>query len=69
MLHPKLAACAASLLPALSGLAIPVAHAETETWNAHAQATTLWQLKPSVPAAYSGAASLQPGRETVASNG
>lgn len=35
-----------------------------ETWNAHAQATWVWQLKPSFPAAYSGPNSLSPQRET-----
>ena len=37
---------------------------QEETWNAHAQATYVWQLKPSFPASYSGPASLLPQRET-----
>jgi len=37
---------------------------QEETWNAHAQATYVWQLKPSFPAAYSGPNSLSPQRET-----
>ncbi|MGJ7913861.1 carbohydrate porin [Massilia sp. LXY-6] len=35
-----------------------------ETWNAHAQATYVWQAKPSFQAPYSGPASLLPQRET-----
>jgi len=37
---------------------------QEETWNAHAQATYVWQLKPSFPSAYSGPHSLLPQRET-----
>ena len=37
---------------------------QEETWNAHAQATYVWQLKPSFPAAYGGPHSLLPQRET-----
>ncbi|MGZ5182278.1 MAG: carbohydrate porin [Ramlibacter sp.] len=35
-----------------------------EAWNAHVQATYVWQRKPSFPAPYSGPASLLPQRET-----
>jgi hypothetical protein len=37
---------------------------QQETWNAHAQATYVWQVKPSFPASYSGPASLLPQHET-----
>lgn len=38
--------------------------AQEEAWNAHAQATNVWQAKPSFRAPYSGPASLLPQRET-----
>jgi hypothetical protein len=66
MLNDYLKRAAPWLLAAL----IPAAGAhadelpQEETRNAHAQATYVWQRKPSFPAAYSGAASLLPGRET-----
>ncbi len=50
---------------ALSALA-PSLHAETiaaETWSAHAQATYIWQDKPSFSAAYSGPKSLDSAAE------
>lgn len=37
---------------------------QEEAWNAHAQATYVWQVKPSFSAPYSGPASLLPQRET-----
>jgi hypothetical protein len=37
---------------------------QEETWNAHAQATYVWQAKPSFRAPYNGPASLLPQRET-----
>jgi hypothetical protein len=36
----------------------------TEAWNAHVQATYVWQAKPAFDAAYTGPASLAPWRET-----
>jgi len=36
----------------------------TEAWNAHVQATYVWQAKPAFAAPYSGPASLAPWRET-----
>ena len=44
-------------------LAAPVARAD-EAWNAHVQATYVWQAKPAFAAAYTGPASLAPWRET-----
>jgi hypothetical protein len=44
-------------------LAAPCARAD-EAWNAHVQATYVWQAKPAFDAAYSGPASLAPWRET-----
>ena len=37
----------------------------TEAWNAHVQATYVWQAKPAFDAAYTGPASLAPWRETA----
>jgi hypothetical protein len=57
---------AGALLPAL--LAAAVARAadlpSDEAWNAHVQATYVWQAKPAFDAAYTGPASLLPQRET-----
>ena len=57
---------AAWLLPA--ALAATCARAgdlpEQEAWNAHVQATYVWQAKPAFDAAYTGPASLAPWRET-----
>ena len=39
-------------------------HPAREAWNAHVQATYVWQAKPAFDAAYSGPASLAPWRET-----
>jgi hypothetical protein len=44
-------------------LAAPCARAD-EAWNAHVQATYVWQAKPAFDAAYTGPASLAPWRET-----
>lgn len=44
-------------------LAAPCARAD-EAWNAHVQATYVWQAKPAFDAAYSGPASLASWRET-----
>ena len=44
-------------------LAAPIARAD-EAWNAHVQATYVWQAKPAFDAAYTGPASLAPWRET-----
>jgi hypothetical protein len=44
-------------------LAAPCARAD-EAWNAHVQATYVWQAKPAFDAAYTGPASLVPWRET-----
>ncbi|SDC18046.1 Carbohydrate-selective porin, OprB family [Massilia sp. PDC64] len=43
--------------------AAPSARAD-EAWNAHVQATYVWQAKPAFAAAYTGPASLAPWRET-----
>lgn len=43
--------------------AAPCARAD-EAWNAHVQATYVWQAKPAFDAAYTGPASLVPWRET-----
>jgi high affinity Mn2+ porin len=49
------------------GLAMPLPvladDAVEESWNAHAQATYVWQAKPSFSAPYTGAFSLRPERE------
>lgn len=62
---------AASLLPALLAAFLAAASCAraddlpaTEAWNAHVQATYVWQAKPAFDAAYSGPASLAPWRET-----
>jgi hypothetical protein len=55
--------CAAWLLAAAPGVRaddLPAA----EAWNAHVQATYVWQAKPAFGAAYTGPASLAPWRET-----
>lgn len=63
-LHPLLTAVTA-LLPMLVHAADVQADADTppETWNAHVQATYVWQRKPSFAAAYSGPNSLSAARE------
>lgn len=63
-LHPLLTAITA-LLPLLAHAADVEADADTapETWNAHVQATYVWQRKPSFAAAYSGPNSLSAARE------
>lgn len=63
-LHPLLTAVTA-LLPMLAHAADVQADADTtpETWNAHVQATYVWQRKPSFAAAYSGPNSLSAARE------
>lgn len=55
--------CAAWLLAAASGARAADLPAP-EAWNAHVQATYVWQAKPAFDAAYSGPASLVPWRET-----
>ncbi|MDB5798095.1 MAG: carbohydrate porin [Paucimonas sp.] len=60
-LHVATAALA-SLLAALAGVA-PAAAAEDKTWDAHYQATWIWQQKPASAARYSGPNSLQVARE------
>lgn len=65
-MHP-----AAWLLPALAPTLLAAASCARaddlpapEAWNAHVQATYVWQAKPAFAAAYSGPASLAPVRET-----
>ena len=55
--------CAAWLLAAAPGARAGDLPAP-EAWNAHVQATYVWQAKPAFDAAYSGPASLVPWRET-----
>ena len=55
--------CSLFYLAACLTLAAPIARAD-EAWNAHVQATYVWQAKPAFDAAYSGPASLAPWRET-----
>ncbi len=54
-----LAVLGMAVLPALAAAQTP----EREDWNAKFQATYVWQLKPSFPAAYSGPNSLSGDRE------
>ena len=55
--------CSLFYLAAGLTLAAPIARAD-EAWNAHVQATYVWQAKPAFDAAYTGPASLAPWRET-----
>jgi high affinity Mn2+ porin len=55
--------CSLFYFAAAMTLAAPIARAD-EAWNAHVQATYVWQAKPAFDAAYSGPASLAPWRET-----
>jgi high affinity Mn2+ porin len=55
--------CSLFYLAAGLTLAAPIARAD-EAWNAHGQATYVWQAKPAFDAAYTGPASLAPWRET-----
>jgi hypothetical protein len=55
-----LAACLLAAAPGAAAADLPA----TEAWNAHVQATYVWQAKPAFDAAYSGPASLAPWRET-----
>jgi hypothetical protein len=55
-----LAACLTAAAPGVRADDLPA----TEAWNAHFQATYVWQAKPAFDAAYSGPASLAPWRET-----
>ena len=55
--------CSLFYLAAGLTLAAPCVRAD-EAWNAHVQATYVWQAKPAFDAAYTGPASLAPWRET-----
>ena len=55
--------CSLFYLAAGLTLAAPCARAD-EAWNAHVQATYVWQAKPAFDADYTGPASLAPWRET-----
>jgi hypothetical protein len=55
--------CSLFYLAAGLTLAAPCVRAD-EAWNAHVQATYVWQAKPAFGAAYTGPASLAPWRET-----
>jgi hypothetical protein len=55
--------CSLFYLAACLTAAAPCTRAD-EAWNAHVQATYVWQAKPAFDAAYTGPASLAPWRET-----
>lgn len=63
MFRCSMLTCAAWLMAAAPGARAADLPAP-EAWNAHVQATYVWQAKPAFDAAYSGPASLAPWRET-----